>query len=364
MKDENYNRDYEILQNLKESFMKKFNENGFKSTDKFDKNAWFLKNKINCFIQTEGFTPTGGNKNEMLDILEKISSNGANLNKLEVKVDDFINEISKVIFEYHNHKIKIEENLCQIGLKEKIEKIEKNKKVKYINNQRNNKLKIIDFENNEDSKKVKVEFFFSAINGLTEGEYKLTINYKLDSNDDYFTNKKATIFFINKSSKNLEKLIKIEFMIDDKNEEYYDKKFFPIKEYYFEIEKNSKLIFNTDFVSFDPFILQYIDKINDFSEFKVIDKEDFQLDNERENTKYSINYNIIATFDTSIKEDILKKTIDYYNNLIKGIENLNNNIIMLKSYFDEKFITEIDEILKGTVTRSLESCACSNCSIF
>jgi len=239
MKIQNIKIENEYLNLLKVSFTRLFNEKGYKSSDKFYKNVWFLEDKLNPEgIYSEGPTPTGFQKNEMLDILEKNSIKGANFNQLEILVEDFVKEISEIIFEYNNHKKKIEENLAQIGLKEKIERIKFIEKNNDIKNSKNGKYKYLYFEENSLLKKSKLEFLLNSINGLTVGEYKITLNYKLNSNDDYFTNKKATIFFINKSSKNLEKQIRLEVLIDDLNDEIKDSRIFPIKEYYFEIEKN------------------------------------------------------------------------------------------------------------------------------
>ncbi len=362
MRDDNHIKETETLILLKERFTKLFNERGYKSSDKFDKNVWFLKNKLKSSLLPGGITPTGGNNDEMLDILEKTSSNGANMNKLDVKVDDFINEISKTIFDYHNHKVKIEENLTKIGLKKIVTKIKNDEK-----NDKNfsNKYKYLHLSEQDFFKKSKVKFLFSAINGLSDGEHKITINYKLNSNDDYFTNKKATIFLINKLSKNLERPIKLEIILEESfSSENIDRKIFPIKEYYFDIEKNNRNIFTSESVSFDPFVLQLIDSIYDKSELYITGKKDFEEENDKGEKKFSIEYNINAFFDKILRNVIVNNTVVYYDNLVKGIESLQGNINTLKGYFEEIFTMEIDDILKGHFNQVGDSCACSNCLIF
>jgi len=371
MIDENQNEYSEALNCLKSRFLKHFAYKGFRGSDKFDKNVWFLQKRLNLFFSSEAITPKGEEKNIMLDILEKCSSNGLDINKLDIKVEDFVNEISKIIYEYHDHKVTIEKYISRLKLKNKIEEIKFLRDAKVINirkrkNSSENYLdknsKTINLKRNENDKikKSSIEFYFSEINGLNEGEYKITLCFKLDSQEDFFTNKKATIFLINPINKKLEKQIRLDLILKNSFEDNFDKKIFSIKEYCFEIEKNSKLIFTTESVSFDPFIIENIDQIYRNSQMKIFSQENFSIDSEYENpNKFSIKYDVVVNLDNEFRENILKKVIEHYDNLLRSVQELEIKNQTLLNYFDRNFSAEINETLKNSGNQICASCCLS-----
>lgn len=360
----------ETFKNLVERFTRLFNENGIKNYDRFDKNVWFLRNKGGLLIP-EGSTPTGISKNDMIDILEKTSINGMNFTKLDVKTEDFIKEISKVLYEYNNHKLKIEENLNKIQLRQKLENIgykyqksssNRNKDNKFTGMNKTPGFELVDSE----FPKTTLKYTISDINGLTEGEYRISAICKNGGNENYYlsTDKNKKLFYINRSSKNLYKDIVLEIPLEDNLYEFYDRKIFPIKEYYFEITKNSKIIFATDFVSFDSLVIRYIDELHSRSKIYIKGIEDKEEQSDLDNFKYSICYQLEIVVDNEIKEEIIKRTIYYYESLVNGIENIQLSIDNLINFFDEKFAKEIYELLKGKSYLANDSCACNNCQIF
>ena len=88
-----------------------FYENGYNLKHHFDNEILVLNNNLFSLSKVEK-TSNGpfGHKNEIIDILEKTPSNDSDLNKIDIKVEDFIFECSRNIFEFNNHKIIIEEN--------------------------------------------------------------------------------------------------------------------------------------------------------------------------------------------------------------------------------------------------------------
>ena len=359
--EEEENKTNVIYSDVIDRLSKMFYEKGYTLNHRFDNEIWFLSNNL-FSLGKEGETPNGtfGQKNEIIDIIEKTSSNDNDLDNIDIKVEEFIFECGRSIFEYNNHKIKIEENLSKISLKENLEKIG------YIDN-------LTDWENLEINKEEKKEIFKSTIisyyiwniKGLKEGEYEIKFVYKLKGNDFHYNVSK--MFPINKA-RNLTKPLQIELTFDNQINIFSDQKIFPIKEYFFEIYRNSKKVFETESISFDPIVIQFVEKINKTNSFRTSNKEDFEESefNENKKKKYSLNYNLEINFDENLSKEVVRKTILYYESLIKGMKNLEFKINEMIKFFDEKTKRDLIEILKGKQEiADGGSCAtCTECLIF
>jgi hypothetical protein len=370
------NNKNENNKNKNKNFIESIDTNNtYSYKNKFDKNNLETPTETSNFVINQTQTPMGlfAQKNEMQKILEKTSANDSDLENIDVKVEDFILECARNILDYNNQKIKIEENLNKISLRKNLEKIgyknnlqdwEKEKQKEFTEKNKKNK--------KENFKNTIISYYIWKIKGLKEGKYEIIFVYKLKGNDFHYNISK---FFEVDKSLNLINPLKIEFTLDNNINIFSEQNIFPIKEYFFELYKNSKKIFETESISFDPIVIQFLEKINNTNSFRTGNKEDFEengfIKDKNENKNYhSLNYSLEINFDENLAYEVIKKTILYYESLTKGIQNLEFKTNDIVDYFDERLKFELNLILNSKENliddNGISPCvsACHDCVIF